>query len=168
MWTRLSIGALAGVVATIPMTIMMLVWHRMLPVEDQYPLPPEQVTDDIVDKVVGPRAFDRRDRRTLAWLLHFFFGAATGSMYVMAADRFSRPTSYTGVGFGLIVWVGSYFGWLPAFDVYGAGRDQTPARNTLMLAVHIAWGVSLGMLARVLTHMRDARQGVSLTAWTGR
>lgn len=139
------------------MTLLMLGWHRLLPPDDRHRLPPEQVTDDVIDKIAGPDAIDRNRRRVLSWLLHFGFGAATGSLYMIIADRFSRPAPYTGIGFGLVVWVGSYFGWLRVFDIHGSGRDQSATRNVLMLGVHLAWGVVIGILSRGLMAMRDTQ-----------
>ena len=37
-------GALAGVIATVPMTLFMLLMHRLLPKWQQYALPPERIT----------------------------------------------------------------------------------------------------------------------------
>lgn len=43
--TPLIAGSVAGCVATLPMTLAMEAMHRQLPPEEQYPLPPREITD---------------------------------------------------------------------------------------------------------------------------
>ena len=167
-WSRLSIGLCAGLLATLPMTLVMLIWHRLLPVQEQQPLPPEQVTSDMVEKAGAEDSIGRTDRRTFAWLLHFGFGAATGALYIGIADRLTRPAPVTGILFGFIVWAGSYFGWLPAFNIRGAARDQSASRNALMLVAHIVWGIVVGALAQALTRLSHGPQRSGVTARFGR
>jgi hypothetical protein len=43
-------GALAGFVATVPMSAAMLTMHRLLPEHEQYPLPPHEITAELAEK----------------------------------------------------------------------------------------------------------------------
>lgn len=51
---NLKAGALAGLAATVPMTLLMLLGYRfLLRSEEQYPLPPAEITEQIVEAVTG-------------------------------------------------------------------------------------------------------------------
>jgi putative membrane protein len=56
------------------------------------------------------------------------------------------PKVAEGVLFGLAVWGGSYLGLLPGTGLYRSAKDEAPERNALMIAAHIIWGASLGVL----------------------
>ncbi|MDQ3547439.1 MAG: DUF1440 domain-containing protein [Chloroflexota bacterium] len=84
--------------------------------------------------------------RTLAWALHFAFGASAGMLYAGLLARVPLPAWLKGTAFGIVAWVGSYFGWLPSQQIHGQGDEQTWRRNALMLAAHLVWGTTLGML----------------------
>jgi len=143
---RLSVGAIAGIIATVPMTLFMVVVHRLLPRREQQPLPPEQITADLVQRSRLRRFLTWNGERTLAWALHFAFGASAGMLYAGLLARVPLPAWLKGTAFGIVVWVGSYFGWLPSQQIHGQGDEQTWRRNALMLAAHLVWGTTLGML----------------------
>ena len=56
----LATGAMAGFLATIPMTIAMELLHRRLPWTQRYPLPPREITDDLTDKKPVSRSTSTR------------------------------------------------------------------------------------------------------------
>jgi putative membrane protein len=49
-----------------------------------------------------------------------------------------------GIGFGLLVWAGSYLGLLPALGLLSPATQHAPQRNLLMIAAHLVWGAVLG------------------------
>jgi putative membrane protein len=165
-------GMTAGLVATAPMTAAMAVMHRMLPQQERYPLPPRQIVDNAVKKTdleaeAPGRAHHPAERRTgladvgddgrsgVALAAHFAFGAMAGGAYGPIAR--TRPTSpvLAGVGFGLMVWVSQYLGVLPAAGVLSHATRHPARRNALMIAAHVVWGASLGLMADRLVRASD-------------
>ncbi|MCK7544631.1 hypothetical protein MLC59_10670 [Marinobacter bryozoorum] len=150
---RYLAGALGGLLATVPMTIKMEKGHRKLPREEQYPLPPREVTEDITDRlpVHKPRSDTSMTLLTLG--AHFLYGAAAGSLWGAVADKSSRP-AVGGAAFGAAVWAAGYLGWIPAAKVLRPATQHPVRRNLLMLAVHCMWGASTAGWTRVLTEPR--------------
>src|SRR4051812_506015 len=98
--STLLAGALAGVVATVPMTLVMTKWHRRLPLLQHYPLPPRIITDRLLARAPLPSALVPRPSAGRALAAHFAFGAAAGSLYgcLSPAIRNGHPLR-TGVAF---------------------------------------------------------------------
>jgi hypothetical protein len=143
-------GAAAGVIATVPMSLVMYAWHRQLPASQRYPLPPRLITDRIVGRAPLPDwAPPPGPGRTLA--AHFAFGAGVGALYAAADNPLGRHyPAATGVGYGLLVWAASYLGWVPAAGLMPPATRQPAARNAMMIAAHIVWGASLGIAFHAL------------------
>jgi uncharacterized membrane protein YagU involved in acid resistance len=148
--SRLLTGAAAGVIATLPMTLIMLALRSWLPRHEQRRLPPEQITAHLTRRTGLRRIFDRRNDGVLAWVLHFAFGGSAGSIYGVLSAGVPLPKWLMGSLFGSLVWVGSYFGWLPILRIHGNGHEQSRRRNALMLVAHVVWGVTLGPLRQLL------------------
>lgn len=157
-------GATAGFAATAPMTAAMALMHRLLPQEEQYPLPPRQIVDNAVRKAeleteTPGRSHHPAERRTgledvqedgrsgLALAAHFAFGAMAGGAYGPIARTRPASPALAGIGFGLMVWVSQYLGVLPAAGVLSNAKDHPARRNALMIAAHVVWGASLGLIA---------------------
>ncbi len=146
---RLFKGAAAGFVATAPMTLAMLVMHKLLPWPERYSLPPAQITTKAARKVTGLwQQPDRSQRLWLTLLTHFAFGAGAGAIYGLLAGqkKLTLPPLVSGNGFGLIVWASSYLGWLPASKILPHASDQPLRRNVLMIVAHLVWGSVTGWL----------------------
>jgi uncharacterized membrane protein YagU involved in acid resistance len=146
-------GAVAGFLATIPMTLAMRELHRRLPSKERYPLPPRLITE----QVLGPRTLrsltePQRVGTTLA--AHFGYGALTGALYPLIARRSGRGETMAGIVFGVGVWAASYLGWIPASGVLTPATEHPARRNLLMLASHLVWGASTALIYRAF-----ARQG---------
>lgn len=148
-------GALAGALATVPMTVAMRTLHRALPPDEQYPLPPEVLT-----AVAAESAHVRAEPDAPGWEWktyagHFGYGAAMGAAYA-ATQRYWRRNGLgvspmrRGMLYGLAVWGGSYLGWIPAFNMPAAAKDEPPARNAVMIASHLVWGAANGVLCSQL------------------
>lgn len=145
---QLAQGAVAGFLATVPMTIVMLAGHRRLPATQRYRLPPRLITERAAAR--SPLSHGRPGSlSTLA--AHFGFGAATGAVYAAGQTELQRqyPAS-TGIGYGLIVWAASYLGWVPAMGLMPPATQQPAARNAMMIAAHIVWGAALGVAIKAL------------------
>ena len=154
---RILLGALAGLAATAPMTLAMKLMHEQLPREEQYPLPPRQVTEGMAEKAGVNKQLDEDDREAATWASHFAYGAACGALYgALSGERVDSHPVLAGVGFGVAVWAGSYLGWLPAAGIIAPATEHPPRRNALMIAAHVVWGATTGV---AVSSLSDERKG---------
>jgi putative membrane protein len=133
-------GAVAGFIATLPMSVVMLAGHRMLPHPERYPLPPEQITEEIADRTGAEMAGRSPLRDILTVLAHFSFGAGAGSMYIPLSKLSPLPSLLTGLIYGFMVWFVSYQGWIPRARILPPASREPPRRNLLMIFAHFVWG----------------------------
>jgi uncharacterized membrane protein YagU involved in acid resistance len=150
---------MAGLIATLPMTVVMLAWHRHLPASQRYHLPPRLITDRAAAQARFSHGHVSRPGSLGALAAHFGFGAVTGGLYA-AAGRTELHRQYpatAGIGYGLIVWAASYLGWVPAMGLMPPATRQPAARNAMMIAAHIVWGAALGRALNALSSPREGR-----------
>ena len=145
-------GALAGAIATVPMTFVMKEIYAMLPRRQQaLPLPPEIITAN-AETIAGARPVDPNAHVAAATASHFGFGAFCGIVYALLAHRIApranvRP-EVRGPLFGLAVWAASYLGWVPALGLAPSAAREPKERNFMMIAAHLVWGFALSRLAQ--------------------
>lgn len=145
------LGALAGLLATGPMTLTMKALHEQLPAEEQYPLPPRAITEELAERAGVREELGEDEREAATWFNHFGYGTACGAVYgALAANRRVPPLA-AGVGFGLAVWAGSYLGWLPAAGILRPATEHPPRRTALMIAAHAVWGAGVGLVVHALS-----------------
>jgi uncharacterized membrane protein YagU involved in acid resistance len=154
-------GAVAGLAATVPMTVLMQVLHQRLPWRERYPLPPAQITSRLTRATGVERRLRRHEHRVLTMVSHFGYGSAAGAAYTLLARRVPLPSWLSGIGFGLGVWTTSYLGWLPALQLLPPATEHPARRNAVMIAAHVVWGASLGIVTQMLEQgrVRRARPG---------
>lgn len=140
-------GAIAGAVATGPMTLFMMAAHRYLPLHQRHALPPKVITMDLLDKVNIKQHLNRKQRKRAPWIAHVAYGTGVGATYGSFSRFVPLPPPVKGIIFALLVWAGSYLGWLPAFDVSGSAPDESTRRNVLMIGAHVVWGAVAGPVA---------------------
>ncbi|MFN3650485.1 MAG: DUF1440 domain-containing protein [Armatimonadota bacterium] len=138
-------GAVAGFLATAPMTAAMLALHRLVPPPEREPLPPEEITQELAARSgAGELPEPALNAATVA--AHFAYGAAAGGVYGALSPEARRRPVATGIGFGLAVWTVSYLGWLPAGGILEPATRQPASENALMIASHVVWGAITGAL----------------------
>lgn len=147
---KILAGALAGFAATAPMTVTMLAFHRQLKWHERHRLPPEDITTEIADRAGIGRKLSLGQHQVATWSAHFGFGAAAGALYAPLAAKVKAPPLLKGIGFGLLMWSGSYLGWLPALEILHQTKEQPARPNWLMVIAHIVWGATLGLVAERL------------------
>lgn len=140
-------GALAGAIATGPMTVFMVAAHRYLPLHQRHSLPPRAITMDLLNRVNLKQHLNRKQRRRATWIAHIAYGTGVGAAYGSFSRFVPLPPPVKGIAFALVVWAGSYLGWLPAFGVSGSAPKQPIRRNLLMIAAHVVWGACAGPIA---------------------
>jgi uncharacterized membrane protein YagU involved in acid resistance len=146
--TDILVGAAAGVVATVPMTLTMEGLHRLLPGEYGAPLPPREVTEGLYEHFDEPEDAPEPTLERLTFLLHYSFGAAAGALFPLVAPRQLPAAVGAGVIYGLTVWSVSYLGFLPAIGLRHHAKNDHQHRTAMMLAAHVVWGATLGLIVR--------------------
>lgn len=141
-------SALAGMIATLPMTLFMLFVQRFLPKWQHYDLPPEKITDELAERANVKKHLDKPKRVGVALTAHFGYGAAMGVLYPFFAKIASLPLILRGIIFGLGVWAASYLGLLPALQMKAPATHLPLQRNVLMIVAHVIWGAALDVFSR--------------------
>ena len=142
-------GAIAGTLATVPMTAIMMALYRSLPAPGRAPLPPVQITAEVARRT-GMRD-ELQGRRLVGGALaaHFGYGAATGAVFPLLF-RSRRHSLALGAAYGVGIWALSYLGWIPAARILEPATRHPPQRNFLMVAAHVVWGAALAGAWRLL------------------
>lgn len=137
-------GALAGAVATIPMSAVMYA-AKQVGLMGEYP--PEIIAEKSLD-AAGIRS-DEDVNDAAATVAHLGFGASAGALFGLLLRRTELPVSpvVQGVGYGLLVYAVSYNGWIPALHVMPEPEHDRPGRQPSMVAAHVVYGAVLGALA---------------------
>jgi putative membrane protein len=159
---EMLIGIISGLVATGPMTgVMLLLFYTVLPGRHKYRLPPSQITNRLINrfKIGRRKAPSTNQRKVLTWLAHFGYGGGTGSLYPLTAGRLPVPPVISGMLFGMGVWLVSYMGWLPAADILPPATRLPRDRNILMILSHLAWGSVIGILTSKMEDKHDFASG---------
>lgn len=138
-------GAIAGFVATVPMTAAMALMYRRLRRDERHPLPPQHITEHALERAGADDDVDRSARGRLALAVHFGFGAAAGALYGPVGARATAPVA-SGVLYALGVWAMSYLGWLPALRLLPPATHESRGRNALMIVAHVVWGAVMGAI----------------------
>ena len=144
-------GALAGFLATAPMTLAMDAMHRQLPAHERYPLPPSDITAELTEEAGVRQHLDPPEHIALTMLAHFGYGAAAGALYGPISRHTGLSPVASGVVFGLGVWTVSYLGLLPALGILRSATEHPARRNELMIASHVVWGAATGLLTSSLS-----------------
>lgn len=144
--TNVLTGAAAGLLATVPMTIVMEALHERLPGEPPRPLPPREITEAVAVKAGVNRELTERDVEWLTLGSHFGYGALCGAVFGLIVPRHPAAAVSSGMLFGFGVWAGSYIGWLPATGLRHPPQYDPIPRSGLMIAAHVVWGATAGLL----------------------
>jgi hypothetical protein len=148
--TRLLLGGIAGFVGTMAMTAAMRRLHERLPEEESYALTPREIIDSTAEQ--ADLELSSEAAKDITTAAHFAYGAACGSILGAAVPR-AGPVS--GAAAGVLVWLGSYLGWLPAAGILKPATDHSARRNRLMIGVHLVWGAATALSMRELLLIRD-------------
>ena len=148
-------GLIAGFLGTAAMTVAMELMFPFLPRRQQRPLPPRQITGRIAVKTGVRPYLDEDDVLAATMLAHFGYGSVAGSVYTLSVERLSLPVPLKGTIFGLGVWAGSYYGWVPGLRLFPPASQWPRGRKLLMVAAHLVWGVTLATVVERLCHSRS-------------
>lgn len=128
------------------MTAVMMGLHKTLPAPEREPLPPRQITENVVSAVAPEEAGDEPIMLGATFGAHFAYGALAAAPYAAFAAASHLNPLAKGALYGAGVWAGSYFGLVPATGLYRSAKEESAHRNALMIASHLVWGACLGVL----------------------
>jgi hypothetical protein len=138
---RLLRGALAGGLATAPMSAVMIGAKQFGLVGG---MPPEKITAELLNRGGIRRSEVQQD--VLATLTHFGFGAAAGAAFGVVAPRRLIARVPLGMAYGAGIWGVSYMGWVPALGIMPPADRDRRDRQMVMLAGHLVYGTALALL----------------------
>lgn len=157
---KLVRGAIAGAIATAPMTLVMIGLFRRLPPEQRYPLPPRLITEEVAARTGAEPVMHDAALTGATLAAHFAYGAATGALFPLVARR-GHPLALVGPAYGLAVWAASYLGWIPALHILPPATQHPAKRNALMLTAHVVWGSALAGACALLGLAGREKAGIS-------
>ena len=98
------------------------------------------------ERVGVRKRMDEEQRFAITMLLHFGYGSIVGSLYAPFGRIVPGPSIFKGMLVGVLVWGGSYLGWLPLTGLLSSAKDHATSRNVLMIAAHFVWGITTASL----------------------
>jgi uncharacterized membrane protein YagU involved in acid resistance len=138
---RLLRGALAGGLATAPMSGVMMGAKQLGLVGG---MPPEKITAKFLNKAGIQRSRTQQD--VLATATHVGFGAAAGAAFGVVAPRRLIARVPLGMAYGTAIWGVSYMGWVPALGIMPRADRDRRDRQMVMLVGHIVYGTALALM----------------------
>jgi uncharacterized membrane protein YagU involved in acid resistance len=151
-------GAASGFLATFPMNVAMLGIRKALPIFHHQTLPPYKISKRIFRKLRILAPWETKKKKILTNVSHFGYGAAGGVAYSTFANKSDLSPAIKGTVFGLAVWAGSYFGWLPATKILPPYMEHTK-RHAMMAVSHVVWGTSIAYIFDRLEKARGPALG---------
>jgi hypothetical protein len=142
---RAARGAIAGTLATLPMSVLMLAAQRAGWLTEQ---PPERITAVSLKRTAGDSP-DGLALDALTAVVHLGVGAAAGAVYGAMVEplRPERvPPAAWGAIYGSLFWALSYVALLPALGLMPPPARDERRRPPVMLASHCVFGGVLGVL----------------------
>lgn len=154
---KVTAGALAGLIATAPMSATMLLLRTVWPETRHAPLPPEVVTAEAAEDAGVRDDLGESGLRAATVIGHFAYGAVAGALYGLAAGETRQPVA-VGTCAGLALWAAGYFGWVPALGLMAPANEQPAERNAMMIAAHVVWGATTGLLVDAMARDGAGRE----------
>ena len=112
--------------------------------------PPEKIVNALTKRIGARKRPNKEQRLGVALASHFGYRASMETLYIPFSRRVSLPPILKGAAFGLVVWVESYLGLLPALRLPPAAPREPLTRNLIMIASRLVWGTVMGVVAERL------------------
>jgi hypothetical protein len=156
---KLLAGAIAGTIATVPMTAAMKALQQGSPAARRRAIPPREITHELARRAGVALARNGAASDAATSVSHLGYGGAVGALYPAASAWLPGPPLVRGALFGVGVWAASYLGWLPAAGVLRAATREPAGRNAMMIGAHLVWGVATALLADRLERWDGEERG---------
>ena len=145
----LARGALAGLAATVPMTVVIGAGRAAGLISTP---PPVEITENAAEQV-GEDPDRQSPEFQAAWLAaHVGYGAACGIIFSAIRPLLPRSNLAAGLLFGAAVWGVSYIGLMPSLNLYPDAEDDSNQRQVVMIAAHAVFGTAT---ATVDSHLHN-------------
>ncbi len=138
---RILRGAVAGALATAPMSALMIGGKQLGLMRG---MPPEKITSRVLRRS-GIRP-SKGQQDALATVFHLGFGTGAGAVFGVIAPKPLIARVPLGMAYGAAIWGVSYMGWVPAFGIMPAADRDRRDRQMIMLAGHLVYGTALALL----------------------
>jgi hypothetical protein len=138
-FSRVAPGVIAGAMATLAMSSVMIWARRAGVMRRDYP--PRRITRKFLKAVADEPS--RPALNAVTTLTHFGYGVAGGGVYSALTAKPRNPV-VAGALYGLAVWAVSYWGWVPALRIMPPPDDDQRGRVGTMVAAHVIYGAVLG------------------------
>src|SRR2546421_2329776 len=97
-----ALGTVAGIIATLPMTMFMLLMQRILPEWQRYALPPERITTELATRAKVAQQMDKPQRIGTALVSHFGYGGNKRALFVPLSPKGALPPPPKGGIYGVL------------------------------------------------------------------
>lgn len=142
----ISKSSIAGLAATVPMTIFMSSFFKKLPETEKSPLPPRKIAMKIAEEADVKDKLSEKQKYALTMTGHYSYGAFASSLFFPLLKKISVPKYVGGICYGLGIWAAGYLGWLPLTGLHKSATKMSLRRNALMISAHVVWGLSLELI----------------------
>ena len=139
-------GAGVGLAATAVMSAWMLLSQRLGIMGEA---PPHEIVEEGADS--AGVAASEEELEVAAATAHFGFGAAGGAVFGVLATLL-RPgiPELLALPWALVIWFGSYFGWVPALHILPPASRDDRGRAVTMFVAHLIFGAAMGAAWRLV------------------
>jgi uncharacterized membrane protein YagU involved in acid resistance len=140
-------GALAGLAATVPMTVVIGAGRAAGLLRTP---PPVEITENVAEQA-GEHPNRQSPEFQAAWLAaHTGYGAICGLIFSAIRPVLPRSDLIAGLLFGAAVWGVSYIRLMPSLNLYPSAQDDSNQRQVVMIAAHAVFGTSLASIDSAL------------------
>lgn len=137
-------GAIAGGIATIPMSTLMLAAQRLGYLGDS----PPRLMSAVALGAAGKHDPGKLTEVAIATELHVSIGVVNGALFGVLTERAGMRIhrGIQGTVFGTLVWALAYRGWMPMLKIMPPMEKDRPDRQVVMFLSHIVFGGVLGLM----------------------
>ncbi len=132
--------------------------HSDMPPGEQSQADEEDATMKTAGKIsenVFHRELSKDEKKKLAPVVHYAFGAGMGAVYGAIAELEPRATYGAGLPYGTAVFVGADEIAVPALGLSKPPKEYPASTHLYGLASHLVYGLSLEMVRRGVRRMMD-------------
>ena len=108
-------------------------------------------------EAVAGRPLDEGEKEVAGPMVHYAFGAVTGSFYALAAERRPDVSAAAGIPFGVAVWLIADEIGVPLAGLASKPTDYPLERHASALASHLVFGLTVESVRRMLLGRACAR-----------